>query len=156
MSEPRSSATGARVPLFLHCIGLLTLAAIAGCGDRLPRVTGQVLLDGDVVLGASDLRCILLFYPESGSGTPAVAVVDRSGHYSLDTGSKKGAKAGKYNVAVTITQLSQPGDEGGLPGRKRLSPRKYADPLTSGLKIEVVPGSNEFDFALESDSSTKK
>ncbi|MCG8451207.1 MAG: hypothetical protein MI725_16690 [Pirellulales bacterium] len=148
MKEAVSKPDAARHLPFYLCALLAYVAVSVGCGG-LPSVSGKVLLDGKPVHGANNLRCIVLFYPESGSGAPAVAVVDKSGKYSLGTGSRKGALAGRYKVAVTVKELSDPGPKGGLPGSRRLSPKKYADPNTSGWIIEVVPGANEFDFEID-------
>ncbi len=146
---PRGAVLGQKFANTVR-LGLATVLAvsIAGCGQQLPYVSGSVTLDGEPVRGSDNLQCVVLFFPEGGSGAPAVAVVDGSGNYTLDTGSTRGALEGKYGVAITVAEFT-PSQEGGLPRIRQLAPPKYADPSTSGWSVEVVPGSNDFDFAIE-------
>lgn len=132
-------------------VGLLLAASLVGCGQRLPYVSGSVTLDGELVRGSDNLQCIVLFFPADGNGAPAFAVVDDSGKYSLDTGSTTGAREGRYEVAITVAEITID-TSGGLPRTRHLAPEKYADPKTSGWTVEVVRGSNEFDFSMQTQS----
>ncbi|WP_168205314.1 hypothetical protein [Bythopirellula goksoeyrii] len=122
--------------------------SLVGCGQRLPFVSGSVALDGELVRGSDNLQCIVLFFPANGNGAPAIANVDGSGKFILETGSTKGALEGKYDVAISVSEIT-PSKDGGNPHIRQLAAEKYADPSTSGWTVEVVPGSNEFDFAIE-------
>lgn len=136
----------------LSIVAFLAISLV-GCGQRLPYVSGSVTLDGELVRGSDNMQCIVLFFPEGGNGAPAFAVVDGSGQYTLDTGSTSGALEGRYDVAITVAEIT-PDKKGGLPRSRHLAPAKYADPSTSGWSVEVVPGSNEFDFSIQTRPQT--
>ncbi|TWU21821.1 hypothetical protein [Bythopirellula polymerisocia] len=137
-------------------LNLVFLAlSLVGCGQRLPTVSGSVALDGELVRGSDNLQCIVLFFPENGNGAPAIANVDGSGKFMLETGSTKGALEGKYDVAISVAEII-PSKDGGNPHIRQLAAEKYADPSTSGWTVEVVPGSNEFDFAIEKGDQNRR
>lgn len=124
------------------------LVAAAGCGNGLAKVSGNITLDGSP-LGSSDkVRTKVLFFPEVGTGAPAIGLVDEDGSYELYTGSNRGVQPGSYLVTVSATEIIPPKTEGGLPDGRRLTPSKYANPKTSGLRERVESGSNSFDFEL--------
>lgn len=134
-------------------LAILMLAAIvAGCGRKGPEtveVSGVVTLDGQPVEGAT-----VGFAPESG-GRPASGVTDASGAFTLSTFAPgDGAVPGKHKVTVSkIRSTGQQGDPNstsvagemplsGLPGSGGVKiewvvPKKYTDPTTSGLSVEV-------------------
>jgi hypothetical protein len=115
----------------LHCIILFSFTcSIIGCSDGLPRrvpVSGRVLLDGKplergtVQVFPKDQR---MAYGDLGPG----------GKFTLTTFSENdGCIPGKHPVAVIAYQ--------GIGSDKIqwFAPRKYIDPATSGLEIDV-PG----------------
>lgn len=121
----------------IFCLSALSLVSF-GCGSQgdrpeLGRVQGTVTLDGRPLPGV-----IVRFFPDT--GRPSTAATDSQGHYDLVyTHGVHGAKVGPHTVS-----LAWPDDE---PGTVPI-PEKYGD--NSQEKVEVKPGSNTFNFALES------
>jgi hypothetical protein len=121
-------------------VTLVVLAGgVAGCGgdtgDRpdLGQVTGTVTLDGKPLSGV-----IIHFKPEVGRA--ATATTDTGGHYQLEYRYRvSGAPVGKNTVSFAWPM--------GAAGSWAI-PEKYG----SGSKLvrEVEPGSNAFDFELDS------
>jgi hypothetical protein len=129
---------------------LVTLPCISGCGNGLASVTGAVTLDGQPVRSSSDLYGVVSFYREGGGGPPATGMINEAGRYTLATGAQQGIEPGAYLVAVSLKKILPPEVAGGQTRPEQLTPIKYATPGESGFKAEVKPGSNTFDFALES------
>lgn len=143
------------MPFFQRCLFLLTICLIAstfvGCGNGLARVSGNVTIEGEKIDGDESVRATIKFYPESGTGAAGTAVIDESGYYSLRTGSQTGLAPGDYLVSVSALKINPAKDPNYPPSAQPISPRKYANPVTSGLRAEVASGSNEFDFDLVPD-----
>jgi hypothetical protein len=129
---------------------LLALVWTIGCGSDLASVSGTVTLDGQAISGGPELRGTVYFSPAEGSGASAAGILDSSGRYTLSMGSTEGIRPGKYVVAISATKLIPARTPGGMPGGQLITPRKYSNARDSGLEAEVQPGSNTFDFALES------
>lgn len=134
-------------PLFA-AVAVLLAIGLAGCGPRRPAlygVSGEVYLHGKPVTGAG-----VLFCPEG--GRPAGAVTDDAGCFQLRTWrDADGTVAGTSVVCVTKeerigdTKSSDPYGE-----FKSVLPARYASPVTSPLRAEVVAGKgNTFRFDLE-------
>lgn len=121
-----------------------------GCGDGKASVTGTVTLDGQPVEGGPDLYGTVSFFPEGGTGATAVGIIGPAGAYNVETGSRLGLSPGNYQVAVAVKKIHPPDRPEGLTRPERVSPIKYSRPAESGLRAEVKPGSNEFDFDLVS------
>lgn len=134
------------------CGGLIALSSLylAGCGSEFASVSGTVRMDGQPLGGGADVRGTVFFYPESGSGAPAVGRLDESGRYSITTGSNNGALAGPYKVTIRATRLIPAKMEGEAPSGRPMTPMFYADPRRSPLRVEVEPGSNVLDFDIQS------
>ncbi|MGD9635434.1 MAG: hypothetical protein AB7G28_15710 [Pirellulales bacterium] len=122
---------------------------LAGCGTGLADVQGSVSIDGEKVVCAEDVRGTVLFSPREPGLPTGSGVLDESGQYAIYVGANEGLKPGPYSVAVTVTRIRPASTEGGTPSGELLSPARYANPKESGLEAEVKPGSNTFDFALE-------
>jgi hypothetical protein len=133
---------------------LLTSLAIAGCSNGSASVSGTVTLDGMPVEGGPELYGTVAFYREDGGGAPAVGVIQDGGHYELATGNKQGLEPGNYMVGVAVKKILPPAEPGGLTRPQRLSDPKYAMPKESGFRADVKPGSNRFDFELQSKRSS--
>ena len=131
------------------------VTAVTGCGSGLANVTGQVTLDGQPIVGGSDVRGTIYLYPEGGLGAPASGILDEEGRYDISTGTRGGVAPGPYLVSISAIQIIPPRIEGDAPGGRPLTPRKYANPNQSGYRVDVAAGSNTFDFALESDRRSK-
>jgi hypothetical protein len=137
--------------LSISCWLLLLSAApsIVGCGSGQASVSGTVTLDGQPVIGSRQLNGTVSFYRESG-GAPAIGIIDESGRYTLKTGGTGGLEPGNYRVGISIRQIIPPANPADMPAGHIISPAKYGDMSQSGLKADVKPGSNTFDFALQS------
>lgn len=114
---------------------VLLLVAL-GCrpGDRpeLGQVRGTVTLDGKPLAGV-----IVRFFPATGRA--ATATTGSDGRYELVyTYGVEGAKVGPSTVSFAWPD----GEAGSAP-----IPDKYG--AQSELTVEVQPGDNTFDFALE-------
>jgi hypothetical protein len=130
------------------------LVAFDGCGNGMSEVQGTVTLDGAPLAGGSGVKATVLFQPDGQPGASGVGILDANGNYALMTGSQEGVPPGPYLVTVSATQIIMPKDPTGTPSGKPITPRHYADPKQSGLRAEVQPGSNRFDFALDSKRSS--
>jgi hypothetical protein len=76
----------------------------------------------------------------------ADGVVEADGSLELTTYKAfDGAPAGSY--AVTVVRREPARDSDGQPGSNRL-PGKYANPATSGLRVEVKAGDNDLRLNL--------
>lgn len=137
-----------RIGYGLAAIFSLILIVSVGCGGSASRVSGTVSIDGKPLVGSDTVRVTVMFFPES-SGAPAAAKLDESGQYELSTGSQTGLPPGNYSVAISAKDIAAPAG-GGSQGARDLAAPNYSDPQTSGLKAEVKPGSNTFDFDLSS------
>jgi len=131
-------------------VAILVALFLAGCSGDMSSVSGQVTLDGKPVEGSPDLYGQVLFYRDGGGGAPAVAIVQGGGHYEVSTGSRKGMEPGAYNIAVSVKKILPPATQDGLPRAEQLSAVKFTSPKESGFKADVKPGSNTFNFALQS------
>lgn len=148
LAGPKSPA---RRLAFAACVAGAALILPAGCGSDLASVSGTLTLDGKPLAGTENTNVTIMFYPETGSGAPSAAMTDESGHYKLSTGSQAGIAPGPYVVTLSASEFSEPAPGGGAPRRRILTPAKYANPSQSGLRAEVQPGRNTFDFDLKSE-----
>jgi hypothetical protein len=128
----------------------LEASAVVGCGNGLVQVSGTVTLDGKPLAGGPQMDASVSFVREDGHGRPAVGVIDESGNYTLKTGSQTGVEPGSYLVGIEAKKITMPTTREGMPQATLLTPAKYGNVTESGLRAEVKPGSNTFDFALES------
>ena len=133
-------------------IGFLLL--LSGCDSGLAKVHGSVSLDGKKLAGASDIRGTLLFSPLQPGHPTGSGMLDSNGTYAVFVGSNQGLTPGSYKVAITVTKVLPAKTPGGAPSGRLLTPSRYANPGESGLEVEVVPGTNTFDFALKSDHNS--
>src|SRR6476660_8706077 len=111
---------------------LVSLVALAGCGDGMARVKGQVTLDGKPVEGGKNGAYVIVqFLPASGAGPIGAAVADQSGRYSIGTGSHFGVVPGDYFVACTFRPAH---------ANDPVPDRRFSDAKTSGMKCTAQPG----------------
>lgn len=142
----------ALLALSLFCMSQL------GCGSKgdqpeLGTVNGTVTLDGQPLVGVA-----VVFQPDS--GRPARGMTDANGKYELTyIRQTKGTKIGANRVEIAPSEEgeveeAETGDEGNPDAAakpksgKRVVPARYN--VNSELKVDVKPGANTFDFALES------
>jgi hypothetical protein len=109
-----------------------------------------VTLDGVAVEGSPDLYGTVSFFREDGGGAPAVGIIGSGGRYEVSTGTRVGLEPGNYMVGISVQKILPPATPGGLTQPKRISPVKMAKPEESGLRAEVKPGGNTFNFDLTS------
>jgi len=132
----------------MAAVGLWALAAMAGCmggsGDY-GHVTGVVTINGSPVQDAT-----VTFAPAEG-GRSAIAMTQADGSYELNyTPGVKGAKLGQNSVRITTYVAPELDDDNRVvdPGKPELLPPKYSRGETT---VDVKPGENTFDFAIEAD-----
>ncbi len=127
-------------PLFRS---LVLLILITGCSKgTVPsaQVAGLVRLEGKPVPAGS-----VLMIAESGDF--ATSTLQPSGAFSLD------CKPGRYQVAVVAPPGADPyatNVNASIAGTDIVTiPSHYQDVGTSGISIEIQPGSNQFDIDLQ-------
>jgi hypothetical protein len=170
--ELRFVVARARRPAGLGAIVVMLAVAAWGCsraGPPVVYVEGVVLLDGKPVEGAT------VGFSPGDRGLPAVGCTDEEGRFELtSTGGGRpaaGAAVGDYGVVISkqvvegavqevpAQESDRPPEkwQGADPSRPPLPPRvvylipqAYGDVATSGLAVDVKPGSNAFRFELDS------
>lgn len=135
-------------PLVAAFAALLPLA-LAGCSDGRAHITGVVLLDGEPI-GGENVRVNLVMKP-AGGGATGNARVDSDGGYRVFTGSSQGVQPGSYEISVVGRRMEPSPEPGGPPRSYGLTPNRYANTATSGLRLDAVAGSQTFDIELTSD-----
>jgi hypothetical protein len=127
-------------------LAALAVPALGGCGGGpvLVGITGTVTLDGKPVEGAS-----VTFMPQF-AGQPALGTTDAAGKFTLTTHPHgRGAMPGTHKVTVRKVETTGFLTDGeGLSGgvapegiqETWHTPKRYADPETSDLTIEVESG----------------
>lgn len=119
------------------------VVCLAGCGQGLVDVSGQVMLDGEplttgtVVFTADDKPM-------------AVGDIGEDGRYSLQTGGEPGVLPGDYRVSVSAYRTRPAVDGTGEPIPELLTPAKYNNAATSGLTATVGGGNDEINLDLSS------
>ena len=107
-------------------------------------------LDGKPIEGGPQLYGTVSFYREDGGGVPAIGIIEEAGRYTLKTGTLDGIAPGTYLVAVSAKKITIPTNPSVMPQPTLITPKKYENITESGFREEVKPGSNTFDFALNS------
>lgn len=151
MDQLRSNAGFSR----LHKFSLLALSAIAtllpGCRESPTTVRGLVTLDGKPLAIGREMRGSVVFQPTAAGGVMHTGVIDSTGHYELSSGGSGTVTPSVYWVTVSATKLVAATDDQPTTGRL-LTPSRYASPMDSGFRVEVVPGENEVNLPLMSDA----
>jgi hypothetical protein len=116
----------------------LVLGALVGCagGKNQVPVKGKVTLNGTPLASGS-----VSYHPDEAKGTRsqvlAVGPINEQGEYALSASNKEGCPPGHYKVTVNAGVPSDPKNQYSLP--KSIIHRKFADPRTTPLSIEVKP-----------------
>jgi len=122
---------------------LAMLSTGCGSGSDLPplgKVTGVVMLDGKPLADAD-----VTFQPEA-EGRASVGTTDSQGRYELVyLNDVEGAITGPNRVLITTFRDAP--DDGSTPEVPEKLPARYHSEST--VKVDVVEGSNTFDFDLE-------
>ena len=148
--EPvRVLLTGTGTARAIALVTCLVTAATIGCGggdDGFASVEGVVLLDGKPLTSG-----MVTTLPMKGRGSQGR--IDGEGNFRLTSGDLgTGAQVGQHRVAVMAVE-----NEGSFSPekpKKLLVPYKYTTAETSGLMIEVKPGTNN-EITLELNSTAK-
>lgn len=127
-------------------ISVVLALACLGCGQQdgpsLAEVSGVVTLDGQPVEGAG-----LQFIMEGPGGAVAYGRTDESGRYEMHFGQNRiGAVIGKNRVRIKSD------DRVTVGGKQFQATEVFPDTYHSKSEqfVDVVEGSNEFNFACES------
>ena len=154
--EPASSDTTSPAPrpARSHSRRLATIALAAGLmivgvwyANRPSTVSGVVTLDDKPLTTG-----LVSFHPVA-AGPIAYGRIDERGGYEIRTGGSGGLAPGEYLVTVAANEppahppAPTPEIRESLP-RPLITPEKYAAKETSGLRVTVRSGKNEFDFNL--------
>jgi hypothetical protein len=124
-----------------------------GCQEPTTTVHGLVTLNGKPLEMREGMRGTVVFQPASRQGATLNGVIDTQGRYELSEGSRLGVTPSVYWVTVSASHLV-PAQDGKAPvSGRRITPAKYASATDSGFRVEVVPGPNQVDLALISDSN---
>ena len=152
----RQLVTAPRLGWQVYALGALLLA---GCGgydkwkDGRPPVyptTGQVLLDGEPVEGAT-----VVFQPvDAVAGKPGTAVTDSQGNFSVQTFDPgDGLTEGAHRVSITKVQLLDRATKKVVTEitsdapliEDHLLPRRYSDFTSSKLEVQIKPEKNKLE-----------
>ena len=122
--------------LWLMMIALL----LVGCGGSGPARPALNPVKGKVTLatGAPLAFGIIGFEPAGGRAFRCSGKIGPDGTFELETGSEKGATAGKYKVSVNLP-----------PNKRNSVPKKFQADETSGIEVEIVSGDNDLDIKLK-------
>ena len=137
------------IPMAL-LMALIVVIGHGGCASSKPKgfpdlspVSGTVTMDGEPLQ-----KAVVMFLSEK--GVAASCATDANGRYTLlYRGSADGASPGRNTVTVTTLP-----DDPNMGVVKERIPAAYNTKST--LTVDVVAGTNTFDFALESKQSGKK
>lgn len=129
----------------------LAVLLVLGCRERPTTVRGSVTLDGRPLTIGAGMRGSVVFQPTMASGNTLTGLIDKNGHYELSLGGNQTVTPSVYWVTVSATELVPATDDRPSSG-KLVTPAKYASATDSGFRIEVVPGENEVNLPLFSDS----
>jgi hypothetical protein len=139
----------ARLSLIL--LSLAGVSSIAGCGDGLVKVQGEVFLD-EKPLPNADIALI----PQEG-GRLVSGKSDAQGKFALTTTKPgDGVKPGTYKVSVTAREVkfaAKAGEvEGFVENHVWLAPEKYSNAETSGLVVAIQPSDPALQLKLKSEA----
>jgi hypothetical protein len=124
----------------MRSLWLMMIVLLVGCGYS---GTGKPTLHpakGKVTLGTGSPVTFgtLALEPAGGGAIRCQGKIGTDGVFELETGTDKGATAGKYKAYVV------------LPANKRNSvPKKFQADDTSGIEVEIVSGDNDLDIKLK-------
>jgi hypothetical protein len=148
-SEPQAGPGGRACLLVLVALALtLTPLACGGSGPEMARVTGTVTYKSRPVM-----KGLVTFVSTNASHRNATGQLDPNGGYRLQTESPgDGAELGDYQVTIYAHDEQILDYKPKVPVKvERRTPEKYENPKTSGLRVTVKSGSNEFNFPLTDD-----
>lgn len=128
--------------------GIALLVAVVGCAARSANQLEIAPVSGTVTMDGKPLGGVAVVF-ESDRGVLSFGNTDDEGRYSVSyIRSAKGAGLGRNIVRISTPMIGP-----SSPLRKDRIPSIYN--TASTLAVDVAKGSNVFDFALTSNSSSK-
>lgn len=129
----------------LSILALMCLFLV-GCESEVPTLAP---VDGTLTQAGKPIaEAVIVLHPQekqTGNLPKPMAITDSRGKFKLTTTSSgDGALPGKYIVTLELRALRRSGEEAIRDG-KHLLPERLADPRTSGMTKEVVPGANHWE-----------
>jgi len=118
----------------------MMIVLLVGCGSSGPGNRTLNPAKGKVTLGTGAPLTVgtLSLEPVGGGAIPCYGKIGTDGTFELETGTDKGASAGKYKAYILLT-----------PNKKKSVPKKFQSEDTSGIEVEVVSGDNDLDIKLK-------
>jgi hypothetical protein len=124
----------------MRSLWLMMIVLLVGCGSSsgparpaLNPVKGKVTLGNGAPLAFGTIG----FEPSGGRAFRCSGKIGTDGTFEIETGSEKGATAGKYIVSVFLP-----------PNKKNSVPKKFQSE-DSGIEVEIVSGDNNLDIKLK-------
>jgi hypothetical protein len=106
---------------YLLLAGMLAVTG-SGCGSRLSRVRGVVMLDGKPLDSAG-----VQFLPIGGAGQPANGITESDGSFHVDTHAPDdGAQPGEYKVVISKYEVDPAMHQKIDPSDPKSTARAYA------------------------------
>jgi hypothetical protein len=125
-------------------VAIVALAFVSCSSSSLHPVRGRVVVGDKPAAGA-----VVMFHPEDGdlNSIPSTAIAGEDGTFTVSTGDKPGARAGKYVVTVVWPDPSkkptpQQAMMGLAPDAPDLLTGRFATKQASPLRVEVKSGEN--------------
>ena len=128
---------------------LLLLGVLVGCGDGRPA---RVAVGGQVTVEGKTLACGAVRFKPVEGGRTGGSSIDPQGQYSVSMyEANDGLAPGTYTVSIDSSENV------GSASLRWHAPKKYAEPSTSGLKVEITEATAElnFDLTWEGDRHSK-
>jgi len=118
----------------------MMIVLLVGCGSSGPGNRTLNPAKGKVTLGTGAPLTVgtLSLEPVGGGAIPCYGKIGTDGTFELETGTDKGASAGKYKAYILLT-----------PNKKNSVPKKFQSEDTSGIEVEIVSGDNNLDIKLK-------
>ena len=131
--------------------GLFCLAALAGCGSPVDRMTFYPVKGKVVLADGKPLAAGNVVFVATESTLTAAAKLESDGTFVVK-GTKEGLPAGEYLVRIEVDE-SETGPSKAKATRRKGGPvpfpEKYLDEDASGLKATVKAPGNNFEFTLK-------
>ena len=124
----------------MRSLWLMMILLVMGCGSSGPARPSLNPVKGKVTFGNGAPLAFgtIAFEPSGGRAYRCQGKIEPDGTFELETGSEKGATAGKYKVSVVLP-----------PNKSKSVPKKFQFDDTSGIEVEVVSGDNNLDIKLK-------
>ncbi len=119
---------------------LMMIVFLVGCGSSGPGKPTLNPAKGKVTLGAGTPLAFgtLALEPNGGRAMRCQGKIGPDGTFELETGSEKGAAAGKYKAYVVVP-----------PNKSKSVSKKFQSEDSSGIEVEIVSGDNDIDIKLK-------